>query len=140
MFRSRLTRNGLELTRAGPCLTIRSIDHHAGPAHLSHLDLLELGLATRPLTSSLRTSAVLHCRGNGAFCDEHAPHVFSDAPRLVLGDYELVAVREGLDVFVFDYHSDPLVFPVSSWPALKNIERGLIEPRSARGRRSGQKL
>ncbi len=123
MFRRTLTRHGVELTRTGTYLSVRTLEHHAGPAHLSHASLAKLGLRVTIPVAGLPTSAVLHCAGHGAFCELHSPDVLATAERgrFAIGDLLFVAVKEGLDLFVWDHHAEPLLLPIASWPGVELV-------------------
>lgn len=123
MFRKSLIRHDVMLSRTGQFLAVHTLDYRAGPSHLSHRDLATLGLKLELPVGALPTSAVLHCAGDGRFCERHSPDALATAERgrFPIGDLLFLAVKEGIDLFVWDNHASPLAFPISAWPALTTI-------------------
>lgn len=89
-----LERGTLEFGALDGTLRLRLLAHHAGPVHLSHADLARLGLWLSAPPETLPSSRLLEPDG-------------SEPEGLEVGDYLLLAVREGLDVFVQEPDAGP---------------------------------
>lgn len=105
-----MVRDGIGFEVAGGALRITSRAYDAGPVHLSREDLALLGFAVRASAPRGPASAVKRWReaarrARGELPLRPAPW---GAPGLTAGDMRLVAVDEGLDVFVLDYHAPPI--------------------------------
>lgn len=103
-------RDGLGFEAVGDTLRITSYAYDAGPVHLSRDDLAVLGLAVRPRALRASASAVKLWREAARHARDEIPRGPAPwgSPGIVAGDIRLVAVTEGLDVFVLAYDASPI--------------------------------
>jgi hypothetical protein len=102
-----MKRGDVGFEAVGDTLRITSLTYDAGPVHLSREDLALLGLivqqgAPRGAASPVKRwrEAVRRARGEIPRCP-----VAPGERSLTAGDLRLVAVDDGLDVFVLDYQA-----------------------------------